>query len=194
MAKATFKKGAKFERWERNLSDPRVALKQIGALMVAQSQRSFRDQGLPGEQWDARAPINVYGLVADFAAGKRKPPARRFKDRPALRDTGRLAASISFRVRGKKEVWSGSNLEYATTMNRGGEIHSEPIEGETRRLLWNWLKKQPPEMKAALGFLFAPQFRGGLSGETVARPFTGITDKLLADVERVVGIAIMEAA
>lgn len=81
-----FEKGAKIERIESKLANPEVALRQVGALMVAESQRAFRDQKFGEKAWDARkGKINVFGIIADFYEGKKSPPARRFESRPASR-------------------------------------------------------------------------------------------------------------
>ena len=66
------------------------------------------------------------GIIADLHAGKKVPAARRLEPRPALRDTGRLANSIAFRVAGDS-VEVGSNVEYAGTHHHGGETESKPI-------------------------------------------------------------------
>ena len=193
MATATFKRGAKVERWERNLESPQRALKQIGALMVAESQQAFREQRFGTKAWPPRSPVNVFGIIADFAEGKRAPPARRFQRSPALRDTGRLAASIAFRVEGDS-VSVGSNLDYAAVHQKGGATESETITGAVQRALWRWLREQGPERKRQLGWLLNRKFRGEkLDGEVPARPFVGITRQTMADVREVIGVSIMEA-
>jgi len=101
MAKIGFRKGAKMERFEKGLENPKAALTAIGVMMVAESQDAFQQQRHGSVEWPARSNPNVYGILADFAAGKSAPPARRFQDRPALIDTGRLRSSIAFRVSGK---------------------------------------------------------------------------------------------
>jgi len=192
MTKATFQKGAKMERWESNLDDPRRALKHIGALMVAESQRSFREQQHGKDKWEPRAPVNVYGIISDFAKGS-TPPARRFERRPVLRDTGRLSSSISFKVLGNTAVEVGTNLPYAGVLQHGGAIESEPITGAVRRALWKWLKPKDSDLKAQLGFLLNKNFRDEtLKGEVPARPFVGITEATREDVREVVGVEIME--
>lgn len=193
MTRATFKKGAKLSRWERNFENPRNALKQIGALMVAESQRAFKEQKHGRKKWDGRAPVNVYGILADFAAGKKKPPERRFESRPALRDTGRLSASIAFKVYGRTSVSVGTNLPYAAVLNFGGPIESVPITSGLQRALGKWLKKQSDKLRDRLGFLMNPAFEGEtLKGEVEARRFVGITKQTIEDVREVVRVEIME--
>ena len=192
MTKTTFKKGAKIERWEKALQSPKKALKQIGVLMVAESQDAFKDQKHGREKWEGRAPVNVYGIIADFSKGG-KPPARRFQTRPALKDTGRLSGSISFKVGGSTTVEVGSNLDYAGTHQFGGKIESQPITKSLRRALWKWLKPKDKSLKKSLGWLLNKKFTGEtLKGEVPARPFVGITKSTIADVREVVGVNILE--
>ena len=98
MTRAGFKKGAKIERWEAALKNPKKALTQIGALMVSESQRAFRAQKFGKDVWQERAVPNIYGIISDFHRGVSNPPKRRFEPRPALTDTGRLSKSIAFKV------------------------------------------------------------------------------------------------
>jgi phage gpG-like protein len=192
MTRATFKKGAKVGRWEKALENPQRALKQIGALMVAESQKSFRDQQHGEDKWEPRAPVNAYGIIADFSKGG-TPPARRFESTPALKDTGRLSGSIAFKVNGRSSVSVGSNLPYAGTMQHGGAIESEKISSSVRRALWKWLKDEDKDLKASLGWLLNKKFKNKtLKGETPARPFVGITKNTIEDVREVVGVEIME--
>ncbi len=194
MARATFKKGAKVKRWEKNLDNPQAALKQIGALMTAESQRAFKDQKFGKEPWQPRGQVNVFGIIADFHAGKRTPPARRFETRPALRDTGRLSASIAFKLLGSKVVEVGSNLPYAGVHHTGGEVESEPITESVQRLLGNWLKNKGSEFKNRLGVLLNKKLRGTtLKMDVPERPIVGITKQTLKDVQEAVGVKIMEA-
>ena len=193
MARAQFEPGAKVERIEANLNRPEAALKQIGAMMVSESQRAFKAQKFGKDAWQGRAPVNVYGIIADFAEGKKKPPDRRFQTRPALRDTGRLAASIAFQVIGSDTVEVGTNLEYASVHQAGGRIESKKITPTVRKALWAWLKKQSKELKGQLGFLLNKKFENkSLVGEVPARPFIGVTDQTIEDVEEAIGVRIME--
>lgn len=192
MTRTTFKKGAKIERMEKALQNPKKALKQIGVLMVAESQGAFRDQQHGRSKWASRAPVNVYGIISDFAKGG-KPPARRFQTRPALKDTGRLSNSISFKINGNTTVEVGTNLDYAGVHQFGGKIESEPITKSLRRMLWKWLKPKDTSLKSSLGWLLNKKFIGEtLKGEVPARPFVGISKSTIADVREVVGVEIFE--
>ena len=189
-----FEKGAKIERWEKNLDSPDVALRQVGALMVAESQRSFRDQKFGEDAWAPRGKINVFGIIADFYEGKKSPPARRFESRPVLRDTGRLAASISFRMAGVDIVEVGSNLPYAPVLHHGGEIESKPINEQVRTALNEWLKSKGRPYRKQLGWLLNKKYEGKtLKGQVPPRPIVGITKQTIEDVKEAVAVKIMEA-
>lgn len=194
MARAQFEAGAKVDRIEAALLRPQAALKQIGAMMVAESQQAFKQQSFGETRWEPRAPVNVYGIIADFAEGKKKPPERRFQDRPALRDTGRLSASIAWQIVASDTVEVGTNLDYAQVLQAGGRIQSKKITGSVRKALWMWLKKQKPELKSKLGFLLNKKFKDKqLTGTVKARPFVGLTQQTIEDVDEIIGVRIMEA-
>lgn len=190
--RVTVKPGNKLKRIQKRLENPKEALAQIGALMVAESQAAFKEQRFNGKEWPARGPVNVYGILADLAAGK-KPPKRRLETRPALRDTGRLAASISFRVVGSNVVEVGTTVEYAAVHQKGGKVKSVPLTDDLIGKVNKWLKKQAKSVKAAMGFVFARKFRGRpLEGEVPARPFIGLTKATRKYVEKTMKIKIME--
>lgn len=180
------------ERFEKALGNPVKARKQIGALMVAESQEAFELQKFGDDAWPARGQVNTFGIISDFKKGADAPPNRRFQTRPALKDTGALSGSFSFRIVGKTVV-VGSNKEYADKHHRGLETESEEITDEVARKLWAWLKGPGSEHKKALGWLLNKKFRNTRLTMTLPkRPLTGITAQTLADVEEVVGVAIFE--
>lgn len=194
MAESEFEKGAKIERIEQALERPEAALKQVGALMVAESQRAFRDQKFGDKPWSPRGPINVMGIIADFYEGKRSPPARRFEARPALRDTGRLAQSIAFKLVGQDVVEVGSNLPYAGVHHRGGEVESKPINEQVRTLLAAWLKGSGSKYRKALGWILARKFKDKtIKARVHERRLVGITKQTIQDVQTAVAVKIMEA-
>jgi hypothetical protein len=193
MARATFKKGAKVERWERNLKRPIAALKAIGALGVAETKLAFREQGFPDERWPPRHVPNAYGIIRDFAGGSGAPRPHRFDDRPALKDTGNLSRSFSFVINGMTVSW-GSDKDYAERLHKGGDIESEKITPTIQKSLGAWLKGAGKRWKPDLGFLLSKLFTNKrLKGKVQARVMTQITKTLIADVEEVVGVHIMEA-
>jgi phage gpG-like protein len=193
MTRVTFKPGAKIKRWEAQLDDPKKALKQIGVLLVAASQASFKAQKLGDEKWDERRVPNVFGIVSDFHAGKAKPPARRFQDRPALRDTGRLAQSIAFKLESAKVVAVGSNLPYASVHQFGGPVESLPVTKTIQKRIAKWLVKSGRKWANDLQFLISSKMTGKqLKGEVPARPFVGLTKQVSDDIVQVVGREVME--
>lgn len=194
MTRATIDVGGKLTRMGEKLDDPAPLLKAVGVILVSESQRAFKAQMFGTRTWPARAPVNVYGLLADFAAGKRTPPARRFERRPALRDTGRLASSIAWQLVGSAVVEVGSNVEYASVHQFGGRIESVPITDAVRTALWSWLKSTDRSMRARLGWLLNSKFRNKrLTGKVAARPFVGITPRARELVKLSVGVNIAEA-
>lgn len=192
--RVTFKKGEKIARIEKKLRDPHVALDQIGVLMVAESQRAFKQQEFNGQKWDERAPVNVFGIIADFKGGANSPPKRRFERRPVLIDKGAtgLRGSIVHAVKGDT-VEVGTAKSYAAVHMTGGTVESETFTSAIRRKLWRWLKKQSPELKKQMGWLMNKKFVDTKLKATVpARPFLGITAETRKTVRKIVGVEIME--
>lgn len=191
MVEAGFKKGKKLERWEAATQNPTAALKAIGALIVSASQRSFKTQKLGRDKWAPRAVPNIYGIIADFHKGTKNPPSRRFEPRLALRDTGRLAASIADKIQGRT-VTVGSNLPYASVHQTGGPIESLPVTQQVRDLLAAFLKGSGKQWRKNLGFLFQLAPGEKLKGEVEARPFVGLTKEVVEDVAETIGVKIFE--
>lgn len=197
-----YQPGDKLLRIRQKLVDPTPALKQIGAVISAESQGAFKKQAFGGQKWEPRAPINVFGILADFAAGKKEPPARRFQDRPALRDTGRLGASIAWRIDGDAVV-IGTNLDYASAHQFGGEVKSATITAAMQTAMAAWIKRKGrgkteaavarASMKRGLGWLLNKKFTGKqLVGKVPARPFVGITKQGARDIRKIIGVEILE--
>lgn len=191
-----FDPGDKVRRWKVNLENPTAALKQVGALMVSESQRAFKDQRFGEEPWAPRSPINVFGILADFHAGKKTPPPRRFEPRPALIDKGSaggLISSIAFDVSGDT-VTVGSKLPYAGVHHTGGEVESVPLSEQVQRALGEWLLKVSDDR---IFDRLAPLINKRRRGDTLKmrvpeRRLVGITKQTIADIKEVVGVEIME--
>ena len=180
-------------RIDNMLQNPTKVLKQVGALIVSHTQRNFRDQSFDGEPWEPRAPVNVYGILADFAAGKSRPPARRFQRSPVLEDTGRLAQSVTYEVTSTKTIRVGTNVPYAAVHQTGGAVESETITRELRERFWAWLKNEQPAIKRQLGWVLNKKFLDTkLQGEVPARPFLGVTKELSDAARKLVGVTIAE--
>ena len=98
---------------KERVDDVRPALKQMGAIMLATSQKAFADQAYGPERWPERYEgqpdpfISVAGALSDLIRD-RQIKNRRFDRRPALVDTGMLRNSLTFSVKGKKSVSVGT--------------------------------------------------------------------------------------
>lgn len=191
MTAPVFEPGAKLQRWERNLANPEAALRAIGAIGVSGAQRAFRDQGFAGKPWRERAAPNVFGILADFAQGKKSPPKRRFERRPALRDTGALARSIVFRITGPDTVEWGSPMPYAAVHQKGGTAESVRITETLQEALGDWLKRRPKDLQKRLGWLLSPKLVGKTLKQRVpARPFLGISDEMHDEMRQAVRVLL----
>ena len=88
-------------RIKRILERPEPILRQLGLVLLADAQKAFSDQKLGDISWPARYPnqeaphVNIAGVVADFLAGRKTPPERRFQNRPAGVDTRRRRSGPS---------------------------------------------------------------------------------------------------
>lgn len=172
------------------LRNPQGALREMGALLVKESGRAFEEQRLGSVAWPERYEggpepyVNVAGLVADFNQGSRRPKARRFDRRPALRDQGDLERSVSFEVIGRDTVEAGSALPYARTHQEGGESR-QSVTKQTKAALWKWLKRQDKTMKRRLGWLLNKTITE-LETNVHRRPFVGVTEDLAPELVEVV--------
>lgn len=190
---AAFDEGGRVRRMRRNMQNPTKALKQVGAILQAEAQASFKRQGLGKDKWPERKVPNVFGIIADFHAGKRAPPGRRFTSRPALRDTGALARSISWAVLGTKVVEVGSKLPYAGQHHRGTESESKPITAQVRRLLWAWLRGKGSQWKRELGWLLNRKFKDAtLTMDLPERRIVGVTKDARSRIKQAIGVTIAE--
>jgi phage gpG-like protein len=193
VGRATFRPGAKVERIEKRLDRPEAALRVVGQVLVAESTGAFRKQAFGRDKWEQRAPVNVFGILADLAKGG-APKDRRFRRRPALKDTGRLLGSIASRLVGSHVVEVGTNVPYGQVHQTGGTVESEKITQDIQKRLWDWLQKDGKRRRKDLGWLLNRKFRGKrLTTEVPARPFVGITDSARQGIRKTIGVEIMEA-
>lgn len=202
MTRAKIQKG-KLATWDQRLANPESALKKIGALMLAESQLSFKQQRFGKVAWRSRKVPNRYGIIADLSkSGTTKPLARRFEKSPVLQDSGGLKGSLNpsgggnggvFSI-GKDYVEIGSRLSYAGTHNFGGPIESLPITESVQKKLKKWLtSKDGMRWQSKLIFLTLPgMLNQRLRGKVPARPFVGITDQTAEDIERWVGVKVFQ--
>ena len=186
-----FSPGRKVLRVQKNLKAPKKALKQIGILLVATSQRAFRTQGLGSRKWAPRKKPNIFGIISDLRKGG-TPKKRRFQTRPVLHDTGRLSGSIAYRVT-SRGVSVGTRVKYGKVHQTGGETESYKISAAIQKRLAKWLKGQSERVNDMIGWLTSPKYRGvKLKQKVVARPFLGWTRTTPRDVRRTIGKYVME--
>lgn len=173
----------------KSIDQTAPALRAVGALLVLQAQRAFREQRKGGIRWRPRAVPNVAGIVADLARGA-NPPSRRFTPRPALVDTGSLRRSITFRVVGNT-VEAGSNLSYASLQQEGG-TSTLPVTDRVRKGVTK-LIRQKPQLAEALGFLLNPKTTQ-LRVRVPARPFVLVTREDLREINATIQDVFGKAA
>lgn len=193
MARVEFNEGDKIRRWKSGLRNPQGALKAIGALMVSESVRAFKMQRFGKTAWAPRGVPNVYGIIADLHGTARVPKKRRFEATPALVDTTRMKSTIAFQLKGTKSVEVGSNLPYSGVLHEGGPIESLPINEQVRDKLAKWLKGAGKKWRKDLGFLFSKKEGETLKGKVEARPFVGLTDQSIKDIEEAIRVTVFEA-
>lgn len=136
---------------EERIANPAPFLAGVGGILVASSQKAFREQKFGGIPWPERYPnqkrprLNIAGALSDAAAGRPAPKPNRFQERPAGMDTGALKNSISFRVEGDK-VFVGSKLPYASIIHEGG-TSVQIITDSMRKTVGEWLIKSQNSVK-----------------------------------------------
>lgn len=182
----------------RALENPQRVLRQMGAIVLADAQRAFVEQRLGDIPWKPRYPnqeppyVNIAGVVADFAAGKKNPPDRRFQNRPVGIDTGLTRRQLTM---SKAAMISGYEITLinrspgAEKLQNGGESR-QPITQQVKDSLADWMRRSRARVKrhqkkstptlasdaaaGKLGFLFREKT---LVTESPERPFFGITDQ-----------------
>ena len=140
---AAFSEGDGLRRLREVLERPAIVLDQIGALIVKESGKAFRDERLGGVAWKPRRVPNVPGILKDAAMNASKPPDRRFKARPVLIDTGLLARSVTHHMAGPDVVEvcvGGVAKTYADVHQIGGASQTVPITEQVQNRLWAWIK------------------------------------------------------
>jgi phage gpG-like protein len=187
-AEITNRGGFKF--LEQAVQNPVRALTQIGRMITSRSKKAFPEQRRFGEAWAPRMNPNIPGIISDLGRGV-TVKARRFQERPAVMDTGRLMASIDWVIVEPTVVQIGTNLQYASDQQFGGsrEIF---ISGTVRRNARSWLLRSslPAHIVSALWWITKSHvFRFAI----LARPFIGVDDQDMADIQEVVRINIFHA-
>lgn len=169
--------------------NPVPFLKRVGAMMKGRVARTFASQGRDGIEWRARKVPNVIGIIKDMEAGRKSIPNRRFEYRPAARDTGLLARSISFQVEGNTAVSIGTVVQYANKVQGGGvsvarinmvaRNNLSDVVARARARVAKGTATRKDEMISDLGYLlFASQVKVNVP----PRPFVYFSPKDRGDI------------
>ena len=193
MTRVLVDEGERIRKWKKILSDSTSILRAIGLILISASQRAFKSQRYGRAIWKRRKKPNIFGIIADFYTGRKKPPLRRFRTRPTLIDTGRLSMSFSYRIIGKNIVEEGTKVPYASLHQFGLKSKSKPINERVRKNLNAWLKRQDKEMRNQLGWLLNKKFKGKqLEIKLPKRPFVGLYPSLEREIVNTVEVNIKE--
>lgn len=190
-----FEEGDALKRVRTALESPRGTLTSVGAAMKAASQKAFDDQSFGGTRWEPRMDPNIPGIIRDLEQGK-TPPERRFKSRPALMDTGSMWRAINYKVHGDKFVEVGVLSEmfpHAGLLNEGGP-DEWTLSQAAQRAAVAWLariKQTHPDRYEMLWWMGKPENVGYTQRfEHPPRPFIGLPDSLVKDIEKMIGVQI----
>lgn len=138
-----FDPGARLRALGELLERPRAVLEVIGAMIVKESGKAFREQRLGAFPWKPRITPNWPALLRDAESGAARPPMRRFQDRPALLDTGLGARSIASRVVSATDVEvgvAGVAKRYMDQHQVGGDVESVTVTKAIQHRIWLWIK------------------------------------------------------
>lgn len=178
-------KGTRVEALKRLADDARPILKHVGLHLVRATQRAFRDQKRVAP-WDPRRVPNIPGALQDLSTSS-SVKARRFQDRPALVDTGRLRSSMAYRFVTKTLIEFGTVVSYAGLHQRGG-VSEISTTAAMRTNLGRWLKKHP-EWEEDFGMFLSPIFAPGraIRFRVRKRVFVAYLPSDRAVVEKLIG-------
>jgi len=179
-------------RLKKTLEDPEPLRKMLGALVVAQAQRAFREEAFDGEKWLERYPnqqdpvVNLAGVVADLSRGLDTPKPHRFERRPVGKDEGDLWQSISdrqtsVRTPGRYVVEVGSVVEHASRYQFGG-VHSQPVSEGTKARIATFIESPAGAPFWKKLFFLTRDDVTELDTDLIPRPYLGITKALKAKI------------
>ena len=136
-------------RLQKVIENPAPVLKQIGVVLLGEAQKAFTDQQLGTIPWPQRYPrqqpphINIAGTLADFLAGRKNPPERRFQNRPAGIDTNQTKRSLTV---AKAITVAGYVLKVTSATPGAGHLQHggntvQPVTKSAKKMLGDWLKR-----------------------------------------------------
>lgn len=162
----------------------RQALVRIGQFLTNRAQQTFPLQGANRQgkwfPWPPRSNPNYPAIIEDLRR-KSTLPQRRFEDRPAVMDLGRLMASINWRLVDKSTVEVGTNLPYASMQQFGG-TRDININKTVHDNLAKYLRRNPLR-RPQLAWLF---HRTAITWHVIPRPFVVIDAQDAKDIDQVV--------
>ncbi len=162
----------------------RIALVRIGALLVIRAQTAFDEQKRGDFEWPERGVPNVAGIVEDCERGG-SIKERRFQERPAGIDTGRLRSSVAWEIVDESSVRVGVNLDYGSLIQFGGLVEID-VTQNTIDCILAYAKDHPERFDKTLRALV----KKGPHTFTInvpARPFIAVTDDDLDDIRSIAG-------
>lgn len=176
---------------QARLSKSQAALQACGLFLVGQTQSTFDNQSRGTVSWLPRGVPNRIGILKDLQAGK-TPPPRRWEPRKAGIDKGTLRASISFRIEGKGRVIVGSQLDYASDVQRGSQV-SIDLDKSLVTTLSKWIKSlgrgdKGDKARAAFGPLLTSK---RLDVKVPPRPFVFQTTEDTRGVREILKSALL---
>ena len=177
-------KGRKLRLVEDRVRNPGQVLARIGRMVANRAQAAFRLQKRGEDIWPPRGVPNIAGILSDLEKGS-SVKKRRFDDRPAGVDTGRLRQSIAWTIIDSTTVEIGTVVEYASKIQFGGE-EVIPITKEMKDGLAKFIGEDP-ELSADLGFLLkADEYKVNIP----PRPFVVVTVQDEEDIRTIVVASI----
>jgi phage gpG-like protein len=187
MADVEMVKGTLVRLLERTIRSPIVILKRIGALLTSRVQKRFSTQEFDGRAWPPPMVPNIPGILSDLDRGV-SVKSSRFQAGPALKDTGRLMASINWQIASEDSVEIGTNIEYAK-FHQFGLMRVIPVTTRMKMGLMQFLV-------TVLGRAWSSRLSWVLGVDEfdlqiMERPFVGADQRDIDDVRSVVRDGIL---
>lgn len=181
--KATIERtpGSFFHTIEALIENKKALYTEIGIDAVAYCKESFTLQRLGNRQWKRPSNPNLAGIWSD-AENNRSSPSRRFADRNALIDTGRLRSSITYSVQNDGIV-IGTNVPYARLQHKGGVSVLKKSNANFDQNIDKIIRSNRSKLSEKNAHrIYALKSLTQLSIKVPARPFLGYTKQRLEKI------------
>ena len=167
------------------LANVKPVLKKIGLHLVRATQKAFRAQARGMFGWKKRRVPNIPGVLRDMERGI-TVPGRRFKDRPALIDTGMLRNSIAYEFISPTTIRFGTNLPYAAIHQRGG-VSQIRLTTVMLSNLAVWIRSQQgKKWRDSFGWIFSKKRGSMLRFRVAKRPFVLVSEGDRVEIRRII--------